>query len=113
MERAGVADRVTIHVGRASERLREFDGRGPFDLVFLDADKASYPGYLDWAERNLRTGGTVIADNVFRRAAIPIEGDDPRSNAGIREFNRRLADSGLFRTTMLPLEDGFAVGVKT
>jgi caffeoyl-CoA O-methyltransferase len=110
--KAGVADRVRIHVGPALERLPTIEPERPFDLVFLDADKAGYPGYLAWAERNLRVGGVVIADNVFRRAAFPIEGDDPRAAAGIRAFNESLARSGRFRATMLPLEDGFAVGVR-
>ena len=109
---AGVADRVRIHVGPASELLSDIEREGPFDLVFVDADKSGYPAYLEWAAAHLRIGGTVIADNVFRRAAIPLAGDDPRSVDGIRRFNESLARSGRFRTTMLPLEDGFAVGVK-
>jgi predicted O-methyltransferase YrrM len=99
-------------VGPALERLPGVEGDGPFDLVFVDADKAAYPAYLDWAERNLRLGGAVIADNVFRRAAFPLSGDDPRAADGIRRFNEALARSGRFRATMLPLEDGFAVGVR-
>ena len=110
--KAGVADRVRIHVGPALERLKDIEREGPFDLVFLDADKAGYPAYLEWAERHLRVGGVVVADNVFRRAAFPLEGDDPRSADGIRRFNEALARSGRFRATMLPLEDGFAVGVR-
>ncbi len=110
--KASVFDRVRIHVGRALERLKDIEPEGPFDLVFVDADKASYPAYLDWAAANLRVGGTVIADNVFRRAAFPLEGDDPRSAVGIRRFNEALANSGRFRATMLPLEDGFALGVR-
>src|SRR5262249_52086334 len=68
--RAGVADRVRIHVGPAIDRLPEIEPEGPFDLVFIDADKGGYPAYLAWATRNLRVGGTVVADNVFRRAAL-------------------------------------------
>ena len=111
--RAGVEARVRIHLGPALERLREIEREGPFDLVFVDADKATYPAYLAWATEHLRVGGTVIADNVFRRAAFPLQGDDARSAEGIRRFNETLARGGRFRTTMLPLEDGFAVGVKT
>jgi caffeoyl-CoA O-methyltransferase len=110
--RAGVADRVRIHLGRALDRLPEIEPEGPFDLVFVDADKAAYPDYLAWAERNLRVGGLLLADNVFRRAAFPVEGDDPRNADGIRRFNESLARSGRFRTTMLPIEDGLAVGVR-
>ena len=110
--RAGVEARVRIHVGPALERLRGVEADGPFDFVFVDADKAGYPDYLAWAAEHLRIGGTIVADNVFRRAAIPLEGDDPRAVEGIRRFNETLARSGRFRATMLPLEDGFAVGVK-
>lgn len=110
--RAGVAARVRVHVGPALERLPAIEAEGPFDLVFVDADKASYPAYLAWAGQHLRLGGTVVADNVFRRAAFPLERDDPAAAAGIRAFNETLARSGRFRTTMLPLEDGFAVGVR-
>jgi caffeoyl-CoA O-methyltransferase len=110
--RAGVADRVRIHLGPALERLAEIEHEGPFDLVFVDADKASYPAYFAWAAVHLRVGGSIVADNVFRRAAFPLEGDDPRSAEGIRGFNEALATSGRFRVTMLPLEDGFALGVK-
>jgi caffeoyl-CoA O-methyltransferase len=111
--RAGVLDRVRIHVGAALERLPDIEGDGPYDLVFVDADKRGYPDYLAWAARHLRPGGVVIADNVFRRAAIPVEGDDPRNAEGIRRFNETLATSPDWRATMLPLEDGFAVGVRS
>jgi caffeoyl-CoA O-methyltransferase len=112
LRRAGVADRVRIHVGPALENLRRFQPDGPLDLVFVDADKAGYPAYLAWAAEHLRVGGTVLGDNVFRRAAFPLPGDAPESAAGIRAFNDALAHSGRFRSTLLPLEDGLAVGVK-
>src|SRR5216110_312361 len=63
--RAGFASRVRIHVGPALERLAALDGGGPYDLCFIDADKVSYPRYLDWAARHLRPGGLVIGDNAF------------------------------------------------
>ena len=110
--RAGVADRVRQHVGPALELLPTLSTEGPFDLVFIDANKDGYPDYLDWAIANLRIGGAVIADNVFRRAAFPIEGDDPDLVSGIRRFNTMLAEAPDLRVTMLPLEDGFAVGVR-
>src|SRR5512138_1477535 len=63
--RAGLAGRVEIHVGEAAERLRDVETRGPFDLVFVDADKLGYPSYLAWAEEHLRVGGILLADNTF------------------------------------------------
>ncbi len=109
---AGLFDRVTIHVGPALERLRDIEADGPFDFAFLDADKAAYPDYLAWVTEHLRVGGTVTADNVFRRAAFSIEGDAPEAEAGIRRFNEDLVRTGRYRVTFLPLEDGLAVGVK-
>lgn len=109
---AGLAERTTVHVGPALESLARLGGEGPFDLVFIDADKASYPAYLAWAADNLRLGGTVLADNVFRRAAFAIAEEDPAPARGIQAFNAALAQSGRFRATMLPLEDGLAVGVR-
>lgn len=111
--RAGLAGRIHLHVGPALERLPVVEPLGPFDLVFIDADKAAYPAYLEWAEANLRPGGVVLADNVFRRAAFPLAGDAPGAAEGIRRFNERLARSPRWRTTFLPLEDGLAVGVLT
>lgn len=111
-QRAGVAGLVRLHIGPALERLPTLEAQGPFDLVFIDADKASYPAYLAWAEQNLRVGGVVLADNVFRRAAFPIAGDVEGAAEGIQRFNELLAQSKRFRSTFLPLEDGLAVGVK-
>ena len=106
IRRAGVADRVRIHVGPAAERLRDVVAAGPFDLVFVDADKEGYPGYLEWAERNLRVGGLLLADNVFR---VP---RGRSSAAAVHAFNLRLARTGPWRATFLPIEDGLAVAVK-
>jgi len=106
LERAGLAAKVRIHVGKAVERLREIEGEGPFDLVFLDADKAGYVDYLAWAERNLRVGGTLLADNVFRK---------PRGRPAadvVHAFNERLVGSGAWRPTFLPMEDGLAFAVR-
>jgi predicted O-methyltransferase YrrM len=72
--RAGLEDHVRIHVGRALEQLPEIESDGPFDLLFIDADKAGYPDYLRWGAVNLRRGGVVLADNVFR-AAFGATGD--------------------------------------
>src|SRR5258708_1223798 len=66
-ERPGYAagKRVHIHIGPALEMLPTLNTRGPFDLVFIDADKENYPPYLDWAASNLRKGGLVLGDNAF------------------------------------------------
>src|SRR5580693_2552968 len=97
LERAGVGDRVEIKVGAALETLPTVT-EGPFDLVFIDADKDNYVGYLEWAIRLARPGAIIVADNVIRdgrvltatsedAAAYAVQqtlrmmGEDPRLNA--------------------------------
>ncbi len=113
--RAGVAARVEVHVGPAAERLGEVEGDGPFDLVFVDADKAGYPAYLAWAEVHLRVGGLLLADNTFGFGHVHDpgwRGEDAGAVAPLRAFSERLARGGRFRATMLPTAEGLAVGVK-
>ncbi len=112
---AGVADRVRVHVGPALEQLADVEADGPFDVVFVDADKKGYPDYLSWAERNLRVGGAVLADNTFGfghvHEAAPA-GEDPDAMAALRRFSERLAGGGRFRATLLPTAEGLSFGVK-
>jgi caffeoyl-CoA O-methyltransferase len=113
--RAGVEAQARVHVGPALENLRKIEREGPFDLVFVDADKVSYPAYLDWAAEHLRVGGVLLGDNAFGFGVIhkdDVGGENPDGIRGLREFNTRLAQSGRFRATMLPTEEGLAVGVK-
>lgn len=114
-ERAGVAARVRIHVGPAAERLADVEREGPFDLVFVDADKTGYPGYLAWAEEHLRVGGVLLADNTFGFGHVHEErpaGERPEAMAALRAFSERLATGGRFRATLLPTAEGLSFGVK-
>jgi predicted O-methyltransferase YrrM len=90
---AGLADRVEIRVGAALDLLAQLvaEGAEPFDLIFIDADKDNYPGYLQWALRLSRPGSVILADNVVREGAIlDANHPDPRVH-GARQF---LADMG-------------------
>ena len=77
--RAGLSDRVDLRVGAALETLPELvaEGLGPFDLIFIDADKQNYPGYFEWALKLARAGTLIVADNVVRNGAVadPETGD--------------------------------------
>lgn len=91
--RAGLADVVDVRLGLAVITLSQLsaDGVGPFDLIFIDADKPSYPDYLRWALRLSRVGTLIIADNVVRKGAvIDPDSSDPLVQ-GIRRFNELLA----------------------
>ena len=109
--KAGVEGRARIHVGPALQRLREIEDQAPFDLCFIDADKTGYPAYLDWAARHLRIGGAVLGDNAFGFGGVAKPDGDEAVRA-LRRFNEELARGGRFRATMIPTEEGLALGVK-
>jgi predicted O-methyltransferase YrrM len=75
IDRAGVGDRVEVLVGAALDTLPNVTG-GPFDLVFIDADKENNPGYLEWAVKLTRPGSMIVVDNVIRDGAILSPGED-------------------------------------
>jgi predicted O-methyltransferase YrrM len=96
--RAGFSDVVEIRVGPALETLPELEaeGAGPFDLIFIDADKGNYPGYFSWALKLSRPGTVIIGDNVVRDGAIlDPDADDPSGGnetiKGVRRFYELLA----------------------
>lgn len=111
---AGVENQVSLYVGSAVERLCQIENEGPFDLVFIDADKGNYPQYLAWAEKHLRVGGVIVGDNTFAFGRIaqepPVE--DALSVLALREFNAYLAQSERFHTTIFPTGEGLTVAVK-
>lgn len=110
--KAGVEAQATIHVGPAAETLHQIDGEGPFDLVFIDADKVGYPVYLEWAAEHLRVGGTVLGDNAFGWGRVTTKDSAEESIRALRAFNEQLARGGRFRSTMIPTAEGLAMGVK-
>jgi predicted O-methyltransferase YrrM len=93
LARAGLAGVAEIRTGPALESLPRLaaEGQGPFDLVFIDADKQSNPEYLAWALRLTRPGSVIIADNVVRDGAVAdADSTDPRVH-GVRRFTELLA----------------------
>jgi predicted O-methyltransferase YrrM len=89
LQTAGLAAVVDLRVGPALETLPQIakEGRGPFDLIFIDADKVNYPDYFLWALKLSRVGTLIIADNIVRKGAvIDITSTDPAVQA-VRRFN--------------------------
>lgn len=113
---------IRLHEGRALDLVAQIEPLGPFDLVFIDADKPSYPAYVRWAARHLRLGGTVLVDNAFAWGLVAEEPDSPawaathrrvKNVQAIAEANALLAAAdGAFRSTMLPTGEGMVVGVR-
>lgn len=114
--RCECADRITQLAGDAHKVLPELSAKAPFDMVFIDADKISYPDYLDWAEQNIKKGGLIVADNTLLGGSIV--SNEPPENIPVtrwrnmREFNNRLADRSKYNATILPTKEGLSVAVK-
>lgn len=88
----GLTAVIELRVGRGLEVLPQLaaEGRGPFDLVFIDADKAGIPDYFGWALKLTRSGSLIVVDNVVRRGTV-LDAASPDSNVqGVRRFNEML-----------------------
>lgn len=111
-----VADKITIHQGPALDNLSKIEHLGPFDAIFIDADKSNYPHYLSWAEKNLRIGGTLIADNTFAWGLVlqkEFDTEAQRVDAeSVRAFNQRVASSPHWRATIWPTGEGLTMAVR-
>jgi caffeoyl-CoA O-methyltransferase len=104
---AGVDDRVEVREGPAIESLGGLEREGPFDVVFLDADKGGYPDYGRWAERHLRPGGLLLADNAYLFGNLMKDSEDA---AAMRRFHEQTAAA--FDSVCVPTPDGLVVAIK-
>jgi predicted O-methyltransferase YrrM len=118
IERAGLDDVVEIRVGPALETLvaLEQEGAGPFDLVFIDADKVNTPNYFAWALDHTRPGSLIVADNVVRDGSLgDAEDPDPATKAQ-RQLHEVLADEPRVSATTIQTVgskgyDGFTIAL--
>jgi predicted O-methyltransferase YrrM len=118
--RANLNDIVELRLGRALDLLPSLaaEGRDPFDLIFIDADKPSNPDYFAWALKLSRCGSLIIADNVIRNGAVIDASSADPSVQGIRRFNELLAESPYVSATAIQTVgskgyDGFAIAIVT
>ncbi|MFD7499746.1 O-methyltransferase [Streptomyces sp. NPDC059850] len=120
VERAGLGEVVEIRTGRALESLPRLaeEGHGPFDVVFIDADKPGNPDYLAWALRLTRPGSLIIGDNVVRDGEVADPAStDPRVQ-GVRRFTELIAREPRLTATAVQTVgekgyDGFALALVT
>jgi predicted O-methyltransferase YrrM len=113
LTRAGLRERVQIEKGFALEVIPGLNET--FDLLFIDAVKQEYGGYLDLALPKLRAGGVVICDNLLwgGQVAGEIRSDDQKaSTEALREFNRYFVNHPQLRSEVLPVGDGLGYAVK-
>jgi len=114
--RAGLASVVDVRVGRALDTLPQIAAEGPFDLIFIDADKVGYPDYFPWAMKLSRPGSVIIADNVVRKGAVIDAGSSDADVQGVRRFYELLAAEPRVSSTAVQTVgskgyDGFAMAL--
>jgi predicted O-methyltransferase YrrM len=109
-QRAGVADRIKIHIGDAIELLSE--QKEAFDIVFNDIDKEDYPRVLRQVVPRVKKGGLFVTDNVLWSGRVTNQANPDAATKAIQQFNRDLYKSKDFYTTIVPVRDGVAVAVR-
>jgi caffeoyl-CoA O-methyltransferase len=112
LARAGLSHSVEVVVGDARMTLADLGARGPFDLVFIDADKANYQAYFEQCLQLLRPGGLILVDNVLWDGKV-LEMDSQENNTrAIRAFNDTLLKDARVSISMLPIGDGLTLARK-
>ena len=114
--RAGLSAQVEVRLGKAADSLAAMiaAGEAPFDLVFIDADKAGYPAYLEASLRLVKPGSILVADNMVREGAVANAKSRDASVRGVRKFNEIVArDKRLCATAIQTVGekgyDGFVI----
>jgi predicted O-methyltransferase YrrM len=103
-----------IH-GEALTELKAIESKGPFDLVFIDANKSGYMNYFNWADQNLKPKGLIIADNTFLLGKV-FSDEEPSNHKKawkiMRELNQTLANHPGYISTLIPTAEGLTIGQK-
>ena len=115
---AGLKNRVQIRLGKATDSLPKLqsEGKGPFDLIFIDADKTGYPEYLKWSLQLSHPGSLIIADNIVRKGEVANERSTDENVQAVRRYNELLAaeprlSSTIIQTVGAKGHDGFALSL--
>ena len=113
-ERAGLSDRISLHIGDCKEMLKRFSretGSSPcYDMVYIDANKREYPEYYDLVFPLVRTGGYILADNVLWDGKVYEDNvPEDRQTQGIARFNDMVAADPRVESVIIPLRDGLNI----
>jgi predicted O-methyltransferase YrrM len=109
-QKAGLSDRITAHVGNAVDVVKALPG--PFNLVFIDADKENYSNYFDLVIDKVPAGGLIIADNVLWSGKV-LEAEKDEETAALDAYNRKIMADPRVNPVLLPVRDGLMVVQKT
>ncbi len=118
IKRAGLSNVVDIRVGKAIDLLPQIlaDNEGPFDMLFIDADKTPYKEYFEWALKLSHPGTLIVADNVIREGKVMDANTKDEMVKGARRFNEFLATvpevtATIVQTVGSKIHDGMALAV--
>lgn len=114
-ERAGVADKITLHLAPATETLQRLLDEGQaerFDFAFIDADKPNYDHYYEYALQLVRTGGLIAIDNVLWGGSVIDDEDQGESTQIIRSLNQKLSSDERVSVSLVPIGDGLFLARK-
>jgi len=110
LQTAGLGDKVVYRIGDAKDSLVQLKREGErFDLFFIDANKSAYPHYLEAAIALANPGALIIGDNTMLRERVFDDTVQSNAAAGMREFNRMIAQDARLESTILPAYDGLAI----
>jgi caffeoyl-CoA O-methyltransferase len=107
VQAAGLASTIEVRLAPALQGLSEIEAEGPFDAVFIDADKAGYPEYARWAKKHLRRGGLLIGDNAYYFGQL-LDPKDAEA-ARMREFHAYVSEH--FDSVCMPTPDGMVLAI--
>ena len=107
---------VQIVKGPALKNLNTLKEQGPFDLIFIDANKSGYPDYLNWSKENVTSGGMIVADNVFLFGSL-FESQCPpevpkKMWQAMNQFLTNIFKDDNFESSIIPTEDGFLLATR-
>ena len=107
-KKANLKDKIVQHSGDAKNIIPSIEEE--FDIVFIDADKESYPEYYDLIINKVRSGGIIIADNILWSGKIleKVEKDD-QATKSIIEFNNKIIEDDRVKNIILPIRDGLNI----
>ena len=109
-ERAGVQDKVSLHIGDAIDFLKSMSGKKTYDLTFIDANKREYPDYYELALTLTRPGGFILADDVLWDGKVYAEQvPTDKQTSGIVRFNDLAASDPRVETVILPVRHGLSI----
>jgi predicted O-methyltransferase YrrM len=118
--RAGLTNRIDVRLGAALDTLPRLaeQGEGPFDFIFIDADRANLSEYFEWALKLSRRGSVILVDNVVRKGGVIDSASTDSNIIGVRRFGERLVAERRVSATMVQTVgskgyDGFAVALVT